>query len=115
MYCSPGLCTQNLTTCVAGEALPKNVDCNLIIFHKYAHAELMLSSLQIQSELSNFHLHFYHEMQVYFALGKSYDLMGKDKEARNLLEQALTLCAKNGMKESKEGAEVSRVLGWIYL
>jgi len=54
-------------------------------------------------------------MQVYFALGKSYDLMGKDKEARNLLEQALTLCAKNGMKESKEGAEVSRVLGWIYL
>ena len=54
-------------------------------------------------------------MQVYFALGKSYDLMGKDKEARNLLEQALTLCAKHGMKESKEGAEVSRVLGWIYL
>lgn len=53
-------------------------------------------------------------MLEYFALGKYYDLMEKDEDARNLLEQALTLCDKNGMKEKKEGAEIVRVLGWIY-
>lgn len=53
-------------------------------------------------------------MLEYFALGKYYDLMEKDEDARNLLEQALTLCDKNGMKEKKEGVEIVRVLGWIY-
>ena len=54
-------------------------------------------------------------MYVYHALGKYYDLMGKDEEARNLLEQSLRVAAENGMKDKKEGAGIVRTLGWIYL
>ena len=53
-------------------------------------------------------------MQVYFALGWYLDLMEKDEEARNLLEQSLRVAAENGMKDKKAGAGIVRALGWIY-
>ena len=41
--------------------------------------------------------------------------MGKYMEAREVLEKALMVCNKEGIKETREGAGVAADLGWIYM
>ena len=53
-------------------------------------------------------------MHVYHALGKYYELMGKDEKARNLLERSMRVAVKNEMKDKEEGVEIVRKLGSIY-
>ena len=55
-----------------------------------------------------------HEVKLHFALGQSYHHMGKYKQAREVLEKALIVCNKEGIKETTEGAGVTAELGWIY-
>ena len=76
----------------------------------------MLFFFQLQSELPDFHLDTSHEVKVCLALGVSYHHIGKNNEAREVLEKALKVCNKDEAKETnlKEGAEVARELGWIY-
>lgn len=71
-------------------------------------------SFQLQSELPDFHLDTSHEVKLRLALGVSYHHIGKNNEAREVLEKALKVCNKDEAKETKEGAEVARELGWIY-
>ena len=69
---------------------------------------------QIQFEIPDFHLDTSHEVKLRLALGVSYHHIGKNNEAREVLEKALEVCNKEDAKETKEGAEVARKLGWIY-
>ena len=73
-----------------------------------------LFSIQIQFEIPDFHLDTSHEVKLRLALGVSYHHIGKNNEAREVLEKALEVCNKDDAKETKEGAEVARELGWIY-
>ena len=36
-------------------------------------------------------------------------------EAREVLEKALMVCNKEGVKETKEGANIATELGWTYM
>ena len=67
---------------------------------------------QIQSELPDFHLDTSHEVKLCFALGVSFRHIGKNKEAKEVLEKALKVC--NDATATKEGAQVAKELGWIY-
>ena len=56
-----------------------------------------------------------HEVKLGFVLGQSYQHMGRNMEAREVLEKALTVCNEEGIKETREGAGVAKELGWIYM
>ena len=64
---------------------------------------------------SDFHLDAHHEVKLRYALGGIYGKMGKYMEAREVLEKALMVCNKEGIKEAREGAGVAAELGWIYM
>ena len=70
--------------------------------------------LQIQSKFPDFCLDANQEVKLNLILGKSYDHMGKINEAREVLEKAQRVCIKEGIKDTKEDAEVAGVLGSIY-
>ena len=55
-----------------------------------------------------------HEVKLRFTLGQSYGHMGKYMEARKVLEKAVRVCDKEGIKETLEGAGIVPELGWIY-
>ena len=55
-----------------------------------------------------------HEVNLRFALGQSYLIMGRYMEAREVLEKALIVCNEEGKREMREGARVAKRLGDVY-
>ena len=89
--------------------------CNLENFPKSVQLLFFFfNSHQMQSELSDFHLDASHELSLLNALGDSYVRIGKYKEARKVMEEALIVCLKPGIDEYTRCAVVCGQLGWIY-
>ena len=71
---------------------------------------MCILSLQIHSDFSP---DARHEVKLRFALGQSYHHMGRYMEAKEMLEKALTVCNEEGITETREGAGITKELGWV--
>ena len=67
---------------------------------------------QIQLELPDFHFDARREMKLLLALGKSHQKMGRFKDAGKMSEKALRICTREGIKGTKECAEIAILLAW---
>ena len=69
---------------------------------------------QIQLELPDFQFDARRKVKLCYALGDCYQKMGHFKDASMVLEKALRVCTKEGIKGTKEGAEIATLLAWSY-
>ena len=80
------------------------------VLYLYLHISLP----QILRKISYFHLDILREVKLHSALAESYNKLGWSMDARDVLETALRMCKEHSKLETKECANVSVQLGWIY-
>ena len=70
---------------------------------------------QVSTTVSGFQLDANHEMNLCLLLGEGYPLVGRYREAKDVLERALRVCEREGWKEIELATRIAHHAAGDYL